>query len=349
MHKLFYSLLLLNFLITSCKESQKLMENNMYSGINISDSVSLTRDKYTKEATLKIDINVPWSLYTGSSVDDIDQSKPILESNKAGSYTLHVNDSTRSYFKLISPYSTLVFAERLLPMEGGYNFRDLGGLQNKDGKIIKWGKLFRSDDLNNLTNADLNYLSSIPLTTIVDFRSTQEIDMAPDLLPRSVTNDFELSISPGNLMDGNNFITYSSDQVDTLMMQLNVLLVADSLSIAQYKKFFELLQEQKDLPLLYHCSAGKDRTGMATALILFALGVDQTIIMNDYLSSNVYLSGKYSQYVDKYPNLKAFFEVKKEFLKAGIDYVIKEHGSVENYLTQVLNVDLNKMKDIYLY
>lgn len=349
MKKIFLGLAICFSTFISCNKSNNMDNKAAYSGRDISDSIAISRDKQTKEATLKIDISEPWSLYAGTSVDNIDMSKAILEGNKAGSYHLAVNDSTRSYFKLITPSSSMILAERHLPMTGGYNFRDLGGIKTKDGKFVKWGKILRSDDLNKLTDADLNYISSVPLTTIVDFRSKEEINATPDKLPNSINEDFQLSITPGNLMAAAHITDLDSTQVDSLMMQLNVLLVSDSSSIAQYKKFFELLQNEKEVPLMFHCSAGKDRTGMGAALVLFSLGVDEEVIFNDYLASNYYLADKYSKYINENPNLKAFFEVKREFLKSGIDYMIQEYGSVDNYLAKVLNVDLAKMKEMYLY
>lgn len=349
MTKFFIALAISSFLLTSCNNSKTMDNKVTYSGIDISDSVKIDRDKNTKKATLKIDINQPWSLYAGSSVENIDLSKPILEGNKAGSYNLSINDSVRSYFKLVTPKSTMIVAETHLPMTGGYNFRDLGGIKTKDGRFVKWGKIIRSDDLNKLTEADLNYLSSIPVTNIVDFRSKEEINAAPDKLPNSLNEDYQLSISPGNLMAAAKLKNIGVDQVDDLMMELNRLLISDSTSIAKYKKFFELLQNEHDVPLIFHCSAGKDRTGMGAALTLFALGVDQDVIFDNYLASNYFLADKYSKYINENPNLKPFFEVKREFLQAGINMMNEKYGSVDNYLTKVLNVDLKKMKDMYLY
>ena len=88
---------------------------------------------------------------------------------------------------------------------------------------------------------------------------------------------------------------------------------------------------------------------MAAALFLFSLGVDENTIFENYLESNTYLTDKYSKYIADRPNLKPLFEVKVEFLKAGIDQIKKDHESIENYLTKVLKIDIEKMKQIYLY
>ena len=88
---------------------------------------------------------------------------------------------------------------------------------------------------------------------------------------------------------------------------------------------------------------------MGAALVLFALGVDEKTIVDDYLASNIYLGDKYAQYIAKYPNLKPLFEVQKNFIMAGIDRMKKDHGSVEKYLINVLGVDIQKFREMYLY
>lgn len=320
-----------------------------YAGTDISDSVSILRDKKTKQATLEVNINGKWALYAGLQVDSIDFSKPILEGDSKGSFPLEINDSVRSYFQFIGPNSKMILSETHLPMDGGYNFRDLGGIKTTDGKFVKWGLIFRSDDLHNLTDGDLNYLASIPLISLVDFRSEEEINMAPDKVPSSLHADYPLSINPGNLIDAKNLKKYSFEQLDSLMQVMNTLLVTDSSVIKQYQEFFALIQNPEKTPLMFHCSAGKDRTGMGAALFLYALGVDDNSIYENYLASNYYLQDKYKRYMDEFPNLKPLFEVKKEFLQAGINQIIKDHGSVDNYLTKVLHVDIDKMRKLYLY
>ena len=88
---------------------------------------------------------------------------------------------------------------------------------------------------------------------------------------------------------------------------------------------------------------------MGAALILYALGVDEATIMQDYLASNIYLDNKYAKELERNPELKSVLTVKREFLQAGIDRIKQDHGSVENFLKNVLKVDLAKFKERYLY
>lgn len=333
----------------SCKDSTMKIDKAQYSGKDVSGKASIIRNKETKAAELNIETVGKWILYAGTSVEDIDFSKPIAEGEGSGTFPLNVSDSIRSYFQLVTSEGKTILAERHLPMTGGFNFRDLGGIKTSDGKYVKWGKIFRSDDLHTLTDADLNYLSSIPLISIVDFRSPDEIKRSPDRLPASVKTDYTYSISPGNLLAAKSLADLKESQMDSAMMEMNSILVNDTSCANRYKDFFTLLQDEKDVPLMFHCSAGKDRTGMGAALVLFALGVDENTIIDDYLSSNTYLGDKYAQYIAQNPNLKPLFEVKREFIMAGIDQIKKDHGSVENYLSNVLRVDIKKFREKYLY
>ena len=331
----------------SCQKEQ--LTKAVYEGNDISEYAAIVRNKETKAATFEIETDSKWEIYAGSSVDNIDFSVPLTEGKGRGSYPLNVNDTARSYFQLVTSEGKAILADSQLPMAGGYNFRDLGGIQTTEGKYVKWGKIIRSDDLHNLTEQDLNYLSSIPLISIVDFRSKEEMKSAPDKVPSSVKHLYACSITPGNLNPSTIMSLSSEGDMVKKMEELNIELVTDSASIEVYKKFFALLQDEQKTPLMFHCSAGKDRTGMAAALILYALGVDDEIIMQNYLLSNIYLANKYSKYVEKYPAIKPLLEVKPEYLQSGIDWIRKDYGSVDNYLTTALKVDIPKFREMYLY
>ena len=237
---------------------------------------------------------------------------------------------------------------RILPLEGGFNFRDMGGYKTTSGKSVKWGKVFRSDEMGNLSSSDLEYLNEIPLHTVVDFRSESEKRESPDKIPASVINSYELTINPGNHSNISDVIKFSSENGEEFMKDINRLLVSDSEIISRYKEFFSLLQDEKKLPLLFHCTAGKDRTGMAAALFLASLGVEEKIIFEDYLFSNQLLEDKYRILTDSMPQLKALLEVRSQYLQAGFEQIRKDHGSIDNYLQIVLDVNPDIMKELYL-
>ena len=307
----------------------KTINKATYEGQDISGIAQIVVDKDTKNTTLNITTNGKWTLYTGPSVDSIDFSTPFAQGK--GNETVQLPSPDKRYYQLVTNKGKTILSERQLPMAGGYNFRDLGGIKTKDGRFTKWGKIFRSDDLHNLTAADLDY------------------EAAPDKLPQSTRNSYPLSIDPGNVMSLIELTDLNAMQMDSIMMQMNTLFVTDSTFVDKYRIFFRLLQDEQEVPLLFHCSAGKDRTGMGAALILYALGVDEATIMQDYLASNIYLDNKYAKELERNPELKSVLTVKREFLQAGIDRIKQDHGSVENFLKNVLKVDLAKFKERYLY
>jgi protein-tyrosine phosphatase len=124
---------------------------------------------------------------------------------------------------------------------------------------------------------------------------------------------------------------------------------ADEEIIAQYRKFFALMQDEANLPLSFHCSAGKDRTGIAAMLFLSSLGVSEEIIMQDYLLSNKYLENKYAKLLEAQPHFKPAYIVEAGYLQTTLDQIKADYGSVENYLKNTLNVDMERMKKIYLF
>lgn len=332
---------------TSCHNKQPITKA-IYEGEAISGLASITRDKVTKSCYLHIATDGEWSIYAGEQVDSIDFSTPLLSGNKSGTYQLDVNTTVRYYFQLVTETGKAILAESHLPMTGGFNFRDLGGIRNQQGKHVKWGKFIRTDELKSLTEADLEYLSAIPVRSIVDFRSEMEIEQAPDILPASVQNNYQLFIDPGNILELQNLNIASSTSLDSVMITINEYLVSDPHFVGRYKRFFEILQDENQVPVIFHCTAGKDRTGMAAALILYALGVSEECIFQNYLESNIYLKEKYAGEIEKNPKLESVLTVKEEFLRAGINKIKEKYDSVEQFLTRELSVDINRFKDLYL-
>jgi protein-tyrosine phosphatase len=205
----------------------------------------------------------------------------------------------------------------LLPIAGAYNVRDIGIYTTTDGKKIKSGKLIRSGDLNLLTERDKEYLfGTVGVKTVVDFRSkqlivddsltvTSEAESAQDRLPEDVTvvweetainesvivPDYEAVIDMTSYASPNAVI----EAVKTGYKRIVVGIPGDNLgdARAQYKQFFKTLLDSNGEPVLFHCSAGKDRTGVAAALLLSALGVDRETIIKDYLASAGNVAEKY--------------------------------------------------------
>lgn len=231
---------------------------------------------------------------------------------------------------------------RLLPVTGAYNMRDLGGYKAANGKHVKWRTLLRSGDLNKLTEEDLDYLASLPLRTDIDFRSKNEKNAAADKPPSTVTKYIPLSIEAGDMSDMQHF---DVNKIPTILEDAYAYIIRNAQNI--YREFFRIVTDESDAPLLFHCSAGKDRTGIAAALLLAALGVDRETIMEDYLLSAEYIKGKYDFLTDRFPQFAPLTTVKKEYLETALNVIDKEFGGMENYLVNNLGADLEKLRKNY--
>lgn len=237
---------------------------------------------------------------------------------------------------------------RALPIKGGFNFRDLGGLPTKDGKTIKKGLLIRSDELNNLEASDLDLLSQIGVKTTVDFRTEKECAKSIDRLPMTCKNQFHLPILSANMDSLMAEFKNGTANFKEIMFTIYKDLVVSENSHNEYSKFFEILQNPENNAVIYHCTAGKDRTGIATVLILEALNVDWSIIENDYLLSNHFLEKKYENYISKKPEMASLLMVEPAYLEYAIKNIKEKYTSIEKYLTTILNVDIDLMRSIYV-
>jgi protein-tyrosine phosphatase len=181
---------------------------------------------------------------------------------------------------------------RHLPLQGTPNFRDLGGYETADGRFTRWGLIYRSGVLTYLTPADYQYLSQLHIHVICDFRTPQENAVAPETwIPGADVDHLHYPIGSsgkksdatvGNLLAGN-----------PTPEQLRARMIAVYSGMAfqgapQFAKLFAAM-ETGPLPVLYHCTAGKDRTGMFSAFLLLTLGVPEKTVLADYALTNVYL------------------------------------------------------------
>lgn len=173
----------------------------------------------------------------------------------------------------------------VIALQGASNVRDMGGWTTRDGRTVARGRLYRSAALHGLTDADLAAFAALGLRTVCDFRGEAEQARAPSRLPPGVTLH-PLSIQPtigASLADLAKNSEANGDDVTAVLCQAYAAYALDW--AYQYRAMFELILAG-DVPLLFHCTAGKDRTGFAATLILSALGVDRATIREDYLATN---------------------------------------------------------------
>lgn len=138
-----------------------------YSGKDVSTQAEIVRDPETKKAMLNISTDNSWGLYGGCSIIDSNMNLdlPFLSGEGKGSFELGLDIQKRCIFQFKTNEGQALIAEKRLPIAGAYNFRDLGGIKNKEGKFIKWGELFRTDEMSKLTDDDVDYIASTGLKT----------------------------------------------------------------------------------------------------------------------------------------------------------------------------------------
>ncbi len=170
--------------------------------------------------------------------------------------------------------------QRLLPLEGGRNFRDLGGYRTEEGRLIRPSIIFRSGTMHNLTDNDHAYLAKLGLQTVVDLRTTEERAAEPTTWPDDAVEhlhfDYEMENSMGDLREQFLKQRAQPDDVRKAMIGMYRSIAYDHAD--QYRELFGRLAGGH-LPLAFHCSAGKDRAGTAAALILSALDVPREIVV----------------------------------------------------------------------
>ena len=229
--------------------------------------------------------------------------------------------------------------DRHLPLNGATNFRDLGGYATTDGRQVRWRRLFRSDHLGRLDEADRARLAALGLAQSFDFRGVEERAATPYQVPGLAQHS--LSIEPTVVQCMQDLAaagqTLTEPVVVGLMKDLYRALVTDNAD--RFAELFEHLL-RTDEPLLFHCTAGKDRTGVAAALILLSLGVPRDVVQADYLLSNdLYQRPPGLPHSDTPPEaLRVLWRVQEGFLHAALQAVEQDHGGLDAYLAQRLGV-----------
>lgn len=243
------------------------------------------------------------------------------------------------------------FPTRSLKLSGASNFRDLGGYLGHGGKHVRWRRLFRSDHLAALTQDDVTELSRHGLARVCDFRG--EVERAPLLCAMPGLSVHCLPINP-TVVQGMDELIGAGHQ---LTVQDMVRLMQDTYrafvhdNTVAYSEFFRLLLDN-DSPLVFHCTAGKDRTGFAAALVLLTLGVARQVVMQDYLLTNEFFRMP-SPVTSKLPRevRQVLWRVQAEFLDAALHAVDADYGGVPAYMENALGVrptDQQRLASLYL-
>ncbi|WP_331344579.1 tyrosine-protein phosphatase [Cellvibrio sp. UBA7661] len=313
------------------------------------------------------DAKTPVDIYVANHPHD---EKTLVARNVTGnSYLLQRTPDSRQYI-FVQPKTGAGqwVAERVLPLEGGFNFRDLGGYSTNDGRMVQWGKIYRSGTMVDLTQRDYEYLGKLDINVMCDFRSREEIQQEPTAWKNFAPDaDYQTKdYSMREMMSA----SLRFDQVKTAEQAQEMFKGFYRTGPYRFKnelsKMFNDLADNK-APLAFNCSAGKDRTGMAAALVLTALDVPRNLIEQDYaLTEKVANFGQREMLrrmraeqqgkTAEAPHSgiaampaearNVFMGSDPIFIQAMFEELEKNHGSARNFIRDELNIDDQKIARI---
>ncbi len=256
---------------------------------------------------------------------------------------------------------------RLLPLEGGSNFRDMGGYPTIDGKTVKRGLLFRSGAMSSLSEHDMDYLGQLGFESVVELRSEEELELYPNQWVKARGINYHVhAYSITDLLSAQSLEDFQNNEPGAIYRALPYTIVP------QLKGYFSLLADGQ-APLVVNCSAGQDRTGIASSLLLTALGVPRELVIEDYLLSSDFRRPDVERGdvdLESYIATNAFAamiapyydEIETHapplvtpdgvpYIQIAFDQIEQDYGTIENFMLQELDVDaadIARLKKHYL-
>ncbi|WP_376700987.1 tyrosine-protein phosphatase [Listeria booriae] len=261
-----------------------------------------------------------------------------------------VTDDTPVFFIIQHPDGThTVIGERTIPLEGCFNFRDLGGYVNTAGKTVKWGKLYRSSLLTNITENDKDTLEKLGVSWICDLRSTSEIAAKPTPALAHIKNrHIPIGTAKNESTESQKIDIPDDHRVYEPLMGESYRVFVQSKD--GFREIFNDIIEKEEVPFLFHCTAGKDRTGVLGALLLKLLDIPENTILADYELTNQYadnILGEMQGLVNAFSNsekkidlenFRPMAEARPAYLEIAFDEMQKEYGSVDAYLEKGIGI-----------
>jgi protein-tyrosine phosphatase len=239
--------------------------------------------------------------------------------------------------------------DRIPALDGALNFRDLGGYVAQDGRTVRWNTLFRSGTTHAMTARDIAALEARHIRYAYDLRSNRERSSRPTRLTAVAQLEvryLEHEHLPGDLQEAMKSPHAGPQQSRQLMISLYREL--PNQFSAAYRTLFQHIADG-DLPLVFNCTAGKDRTGVAAALLLTAIGISREQILEDYMlterfferSCEMILADARALFLKDVDRAvwEPLMRVHPDYLNAMFDELMATHGSVEHYMLERLGVD----------
>ncbi len=249
------------------------------------------------------------------------------------------------------------------------NLRDMGGYKTTNGATVARGLVYRSNQLYKISASDMPLLAKLNIKNDFDLRTTIERNAKPDELPVGVNNVWLDVLADDPSSGPANLITLLSEpqkantdlgngKVEDLFKVAYRQFISLPSAKTAFRELFLSLADKNQLPALFHCTTGKDRTGWAAAALLTLIGVPMEAVIKDYLRSNEYILPMYETFIQKfvaaggYPSIPAaILGVKEEYLRAAFDELQTKYGSIENYFSEGLGITVvqqTALRKIYL-
>jgi protein-tyrosine phosphatase len=300
-------------------------------------------------------------IYASTDPDKIPEKNPILTADISDQLaTIVISDPTqRYYYKMVFDNRyRVVTASRNSVIPDIQNFRDIGGYPAAKGKQVRWGMLYRSAQIESLSCSTFKELRNIGIKTIIDLRSAEEVLKTPHLEEQGFNVVYIPvgTINTDNVMQKLRDGQIKNDSIYRLKLRINREMA--TYYQAEYKKMFDVLEDEDNYPALILCTTGIDRAAIASAMILSVLGVNGETIMSDYLRSNNFFDiPRASGYGYRLPvraqeAITTLFSAREEFLNAAKHQVEKNYGDVPTYLNKGLGLtdeDTRELRSILLH
>ena len=289
--------------------------------------------------------NLPISVYYGTTPETLHHRISLEQSKDQTEVTLsELSPHVTHYFKVAPKEGkAIIVGERRLPLQETVNTRDLGGYKTADGRSVKWGKVFRSDHLSRLSDHDIAFLQQMKIQSVFDFRTSVGVRNRPDRFPTGGHGTYihlpvnHLKFEPGLLFE-------RLKNGDASWLTPSFLIEGYRLNLDQFAttwgEVFRRLADPKGLPLLFHCTGGKDRAGTFAALLLLALGVPEKAVIYDYGLSNIYIADVVNQIyaqlnidAEYREKIAPYFSAPQYCIEAMLSHLHDKYGSPIKYLT----------------
>ena len=346
-----------------------------------------TIEVYTKEDQQFLDLHNGFTGELGISLCcnplDLAEKRRIQLHFDNGVAAMAEVPKVRCFYKGTIDEETYIGAQRRVPIPGLYNCRDLGGYPTDSGTLTKWGLIYRSDAPDHLEETDVAYLEKMTFASVIDLRAPAEIALRPDIpfgevhhynfdphakvarraseTPSATSNKdkqkVEKLVALSQTQSGQAQLIEMQQQ---MVVQMRDLVLSEQAKVA-YTNFLQVLL-RGEVPTLFHCQGGKDRTGWAAAIILGLLGVSKDIIYQDYFLTeacnrprNEQRMAVYKQYTNNrfvLDYLGSLQQTKAEYLDSAFQTMEEAYGGMEEYAKQALGVtevQLNQLRERYLY